>query len=259
MPIDLAYVTILALFSRVNHPLVMPSLRKFSVLCLLALVTLSATGQEQYIKVYGNALSSEDSSRLQVPILYEKLPYYDDMGMVSSNASGAFEFYLINGLEYNITIRKDGFETLSRGIKVSDTGGDESMSINFYVSPVSQPEPVEVEEEIFVLENLIFSSGSNVIQKSSYSALDEFAAWLKARPSYVVQLEGHTDIAGNPDANMRLSQARVESVKEYIRRKGIKKTRVLTKAFGGTQPLSTDRTDAAKRANRRVEVRVVAR
>lgn len=241
----------------------MPFARKFSILCLLTLVMLSATGQEQYIKVYGNALSSEDSSVLQVPILYEKLPYYDDMGMVSSNATGNFEFYLIAGLDYNITIRKDGFETLSQGIKVSDTGGDESMNINFYVNPIAQaepePEPEPVEEEIFVLENLIFSSGSNVIQRSSYAALDEFAEWLKARPSYVVQLEGHTDIAGNPDANMRLSQARVESVKEYIRKKGIKKSRVLTKAFGGTQPLSTERTDAAKRANRRVEVRVVAR
>ncbi len=241
----------------------MPFARKFSILCLLTLVMLSATGQEQYIKVYGNALSAEDSSELQVPILYEKLPYYDDMGMVSSNATGNFEFYLIAGLDYNITIRKDGFETLSQGIKVSDTGGDESMNINFYVNPIAQakpePEPEPVEEEIFVLENLIFSSGSNVIQRSSYAALDEFAEWLKARPSYVVQLEGHTDIAGNADANMRLSQARVESVKEYIRKKGIKKSRVLTKAFGGTQPLSTERTDAAKRANRRVEVRVVAR
>lgn len=241
----------------------MPLARKISVLCLLTLVMLSATGQEQYIKVYGNALSAEDSSELQVPILYEKLPYYDDMGMVSSNATGSFEFYLIAGLDYNITIRKDGFETLSQGIKVSDTGGDESMSVNFYITPISQPEPEPepepVEEEIFILENLIFSSGSNVIQRGSYSALDEFAAWLKARPSYIVQLEGHTDTAGNPDANMRLSQARVESVKEYIRKKGIKKARVLTKAFGGTQPLSGERTDAAKRANRRVEVRVVAR
>lgn len=243
----------------------MPFVRKFFTLCALTLVILSATGQEQeqFIRVYGNALNASDSTSLQVPILYEKLPYYDDMGMVSSASNGSFEFYLIAGLDYNITIRKDGFETLSQGIKVSDTGSDESMKIDFYVTPNAVPEPEEeieeVEEEIFVLQNLIFSSGSDVIRQSSYTALDEFADWLKARPSYVVQLEGHTDIAGNADANMRLSQARVESVKEYIRKKGIKKSRVLTKAFGGTQPLSEDRTDAAKRANRRVEVRVVAR
>ncbi len=239
----------------------MPSVRKIPILCILTLAVLSATGQDQYIKVYGSALSAGDSSELEVPILYEKLPHYDDMGRVSSNAAGTFEFYLVAGLDYNITIKKDGFETLSQSIKVSDTGGDESMNVNFYVAPIAEaePEPEPVEEEIFVLQNLIFSSGSDVIQRSSYTALDEFAAWLKARPSYIVQLEGHTDIAGNPDANMRLSQARVESVKEYIRKKGIKKTRVLTKAFGGTQPLSSERTDAAKRANRRVEVRVVAR
>lgn len=239
--------------------------RKASILIVLGFCVLGIKAQDQYIKVHGNVLSAGDSSNLQVPILYEKLPYYDDMGMVSSTASGAFEFYLVADLEYNITIRKDGFETLSQSIKISDTGGDESMNVNFFVEPIAgpepepEPEPVEEEEEIFILENLIFASGSEVISRSSYGALDEFADWLKARPSYVVQLEGHTDIAGNPEANMRLSQARVESVKEYIRKRGIKRARVLTKAFGGTQPLSTERTDAAKRANRRVEVRVIAR
>lgn len=239
----------------------MPFAKKPLILTILVVCALGLQAQEQYIKVHGNVLSAKDSSNIQAPILYEKLPYYDDMGMVSSADNGAFEFYLVADLEYNITIRKDGFETLSQSIKIADTGGDESMSVNFYVAPNAEPEPEPAaeEEEIFILQNLIFSSGSEVIQRSSYTALDEFADWLKARPSYVVQLEGHTDISGNPDANMRLSQARVESVKEYIRKRGIKKTRVLTKAFGGTQPLSTERTDEAKRANRRVEVRVIAR
>jgi outer membrane protein OmpA-like peptidoglycan-associated protein len=58
---------------------------------------------------------------------------------------------------------------------------------------------------------------------------------------------------------MRLSQGRVESVKDYFVDQGVKKNRVLTKAFGGSQPLSQDRTDEAKKRNRRVEVRVISR
>ena len=84
-------------------------------------------------------------------------------------------------------------------------------------------------------------------------------AYLNERPGMVIQLEGHTDFAGNADANMALSQARVEAVKDYMVGKGIKKNRLYTKAFGGTQPLTEERTDEAKTRNRRVEVRVLRR
>jgi outer membrane protein OmpA-like peptidoglycan-associated protein len=56
---------------------------------------------------------------------------------------------------------------------------------------------------------------------------------------------------------MKLSQDRVEAVKKYLVSKGIDKNRIKTKAFGGTQPLSNDRTEEAKALNRRVEMRVL--
>ena len=235
--------------------------RKFSILTYLfwGLFTLHAQEQkqEQYILFKGNVLNAEDSSVLtSTAISVERLPYYDKQFKASTNGNGSFELYLAIGSTYNVLIESDGFELYNQKVSILDEG-NKTMTSYIYVVPIAQPEPAK--EDIFILENLIFSSGSDVIQKSSYAALDDFVSWLKERPSYVVQLEGHTDIAGNPDANKRLSQGRVESVKEYILNKGIKKTRVLTKAFGGTKPLSTERTDVAKRANRRVEVRVVAR
>ncbi len=72
-------------------------------------------------------------------------------------------------------------------------------------------------------------------------------------------MEGHTDFAGNPDANMRLSEARVIAVQEYLIDQRVKKSRIFTKAFGGTQPVSQERTDEAKARNRRVVVRVIRR
>ena len=73
----------------------------------------------------------------------------------------------------------------------------------------------------------------------------------------VVQLEGHTDYQGDPKDNIKLSQERVESVKRYITSKGIAKSRIKTKAFGGTMPLSRDNTPEAHRLNRRVELRIL--
>ncbi len=221
---------------------------------LLGVVSLFAQEGNTFVKITGEIINQKDSTAVNAVLQYEKLPYYDDIGRISTGSSGSFESYLIKDLKYNISITKDGFEPFSQQITIEDGDGDGMMESNFFLVPLE----VE-EEEIFTLENLIFNSGSSVIQQASYVGLDDFADWLDDRPSYVVQLEGHTDIAGNPDANMRLSLARVEAVKDYITKKGIKKNRILTKAFGGTRPLSTERTPEAKRANRRVEVRVIGR
>ena len=73
----------------------------------------------------------------------------------------------------------------------------------------------------------------------------------------VIQLEGHTDYQGDAKENAKLSQGRVDAVKSYLVSKGIQKSRIKTKAFGGTQPLSRDDTPEAHRMNRRVELRIL--
>jgi OOP family OmpA-OmpF porin len=81
---------------------------------------------------------------------------------------------------------------------------------------------------------------------------------LQTYPKMVIQLEGHTDIKGDPKQNMKLSQERVDAVKDYLISKGVTKNKVKTKAFGGTQPLSRADTEEAHKMNRRVQVRILA-
>lgn len=225
-----------------------------TALCLTFLCGITyGQGSDEYVRVYGQTLSAKDSSAVSVSMYYEKLPYYDDMGMSKSNLDGQFEFYLSDATEYNFRISESGFEKLSNKLSVAGStteGSTKVMEINFFVTPEEEP-------ELMTIENLIFARGSDRISESSYSSLDDLASYLEERPNMVIQLEGHTDFAGNAEANMALSQARVESVKDYLVDKGIKKNRLLTKAFGGSQPLTTDRTDEAKTRNRRVEVRVL--
>lgn len=74
----------------------------------------------------------------------------------------------------------------------------------------------------------------------------------------VIQLEGHTDFIGDAKANLKLSEDRVIAIKDYMVSKGSSKSKIKTKAFGGTMPLSRENTEAARQMNRRVEVRVLA-
>ena len=71
-----------------------------------------------------------------------------------------------------------------------------------------------------------------------------------------IQLEGHTDFRGNAQANMNLSQLRVNAVRDYLVNKGVSNARMTTRAFGGTSPKSRESNAEAQRINRRVEVRI---
>ncbi len=207
----------------------------------------SVSGQnEQLATVSGKVLSAKDSSTLSASILYEKLPYYDDMGLTNANTEGSFNFQLVKDVTYNISIRKDSFKPFNQ--EVTATG--ESLEVNFYLD-------VDSESEVIRLDNVIFARGSDVLQQESFGELDLLRDRMKNNHEMVIQLEGHTDFAGNPTANLALSQARVDAVKKYLTKGGINKNRILTKAFGGAQPLYQDRTPDAMAKNRRVEVRII--
>jgi len=229
----------------------------FAITITLLSYSISAQiSNDVFVRLDGKVLNTKDSSFVAgVSLAYEKLPYYDDMGIGKSKALGKFEFYLIQGKKYAFRAKKEGFIDKEFEMEVTDEDGDAITTYQFYLEPV----PEEPELELITLDNLIFARASAQITESSFTELDNLVEWLDERPVMVIQLEGHTDFAGNDEANMRLSEARVSSVKEYLLDKGVKKNRVLTKAFGGTQPLSQDRTDEAKVKNRRVEVRVISR
>lgn len=202
------------------------------------------------IRVTGTVVDNESKSPLIANVFYEKLPYYDDMGIAATNQqNGVYELYMLENLKYIINVKADGYKTISEEIEIVDNG-TQLIEKNFIMEP-------DAAHEKFNLHNLIFARGRAVIEESSYTELDEFVVWLDQRPNINIQLEGHTDFQGNADANLQLSQERVDAVKDYLVKKGVKKARIQTKAFGGTQPLSRERTDEARTANRRVEVTIL--
>lgn len=225
-------------------------MRKLIVLFAFSLVTAfkvsSQSSEDRVAVVTGKMMKLSDSTVITGDIRYEKLPYYDDMGLTQVQADGTYRLELLAGNTYTISVTKDGYKKYSQEL----------------VAAANQRHDIYVKEDLIELrklENLIFSRGSDRITESSHQELDQLASWLSENPSIVIQLEGHTDFDGNADANMRLSEARVMSVKEYLIDKGVKKNRIFTKAFGGTQPLTQERTDEAKARNRRVEARVISR
>jgi OmpA-OmpF porin, OOP family len=117
-------------------------------------------------------------------------------------------------------------------------------------------EPLEVGRTIRLEHVLFYRATANIIE-SSFRELDLVVDMLKDNPEIKILLKGHTDISGDAQANLQLSEERVKAVKDYLVRKGIKANRISGRGFGSSQPIATSDTEESRMLNRRVEFEVV--
>jgi len=100
-----------------------------------------------------------------------------------------------------------------------------------------------------------FGPGRSDILPASDPVIAELARMLRARPSVVVALEAHSDDSGTPEGDLRLTQARAESVAIALVDAGIGARRLKPKGKGHEQPVADNRTEEGRTKNRRVEIR----
>lgn len=164
---------------------------------------------------------------------------------------------MFDGEKYAITVEAPGFAPAKYMLDPAQANGGKVVK-DIELSNGATAKPTHAVGHVMRLNNLIFEVGNSKIDPESYGELDLVVNMMKENPTMIIQLEGHTDYVGAAADNLKLSQRRVESVKNYVASKGIAKSRLKTKAFGGSQPLSRDNTPEAHRLNRRVEVRILA-
>jgi OOP family OmpA-OmpF porin len=106
-----------------------------------------------------------------------------------------------------------------------------------------------------VLEDLVFPSGSSELAQGDYPALRALAGWLRDDPARKALLVGHTDASGSQAANLRLSKARAESVRQWlIATLSVDAAQVTADGAGFLSPRASNATEDGRRQNRRVEV-----
>ena len=99
-----------------------------------------------------------------------------------------------------------------------------------------------------------FATGSANISADSMGILKKAAATLKAAASGTkIEIGGHTDNAGNPASNMKLSEARSKSVMTTLVKLGVDAAMLTAKGFGDTKPVAPNDTPQGKAQNRRME------
>ncbi len=99
----------------------------------------------------------------------------------------------------------------------------------------------QTEEEWFELKNLYFDHDSSELKPETLPYLNQLAKYLKQRPETGLQITGYADASGSESYNLKLSEQRALSVKEYLVKSGIESGRLHAEGKGETGEKSNKR------------------
>jgi outer membrane protein OmpA-like peptidoglycan-associated protein len=104
-----------------------------------------------------------------------------------------------------------------------------------------------------------FDTGKSDIKPDSQPAIDEITKLLTNKPALKVYIVGHTDMVGDAVSNLKLSQARAQSViNELVTKHHIVASRLIAFGNGPYAPIASNKTDDGRAKNRRVELVEIA-
>ena len=108
-------------------------------------------------------------------------------------------------------------------------------------------------EAKIITHGINFDINKADIKPESMGTLNTIVEILKKNPEVKFEVQGHTDNSGIAANNLALSQKRADAVKQQLISLGIDESRLTSKGFGDTKPISDNSTPEGKANNRRVE------
>ena len=108
------------------------------------------------------------------------------------------------------------------------------------------------DEDVIVLRGVHFAFDSYALDGKAMGILNEAATLIKANPNKRVVLTGWTDSKGSDAYNMKLSNKRANSVKNYLTKQGVPSSRMTTIGRGKSFKYDNS-TDEGRAMNRRTE------
>jgi len=136
------------------------------------------------------------------------------------------------------------------GVAVDDHGCPVDMS---------KTETEFLDTGVIRASNIRFEFNKADLAPESNRVLDEIGTILVQWPELQVEIAGHTDSKGSEKYNQRLSEARAQSVRDYLVAKfpKIVETNLTVKGYGESSPIASNDTEQGRAQNRRVEFTVL--
>lgn len=166
----------------------------------------------------------------------------------TTGADGKFAILVPPGQKYKVKYKVFTIVESDLLLDMPSMAGAYTMDYKITITPPQN----------FTLDNVFFDSGKSTLRAESNKELNELAEYMSLKKTLVIEIAGHTDNVGAPEANQKLSEDRANAVKQYLVKKGIAAERIVAKGYGDSEPVADNSTTVGKQQNRRTEVRVIA-
>jgi outer membrane protein OmpA-like peptidoglycan-associated protein len=194
------------------------------------------------VRVFGHIIDGKSGQYVRARM---QIRAGDADQVVEFGGPEGFEIRVEKKQVYSLTIEAQGYISSLQPLDLSTFEGAE-LEMNFNLQPVERGMTVN-------LKSVLFEQSKTTLLTSSYAELDVVVSFMNENPNVSIELSGHTDNRGNPTDNVKLSQERVDTVKEYLVSKGIDSRRITGKGYGGSKPIASNATEETRMLNRRVE------
>jgi outer membrane protein OmpA-like peptidoglycan-associated protein len=198
---------------------------------------------------YCIAQNSDSTAREGEQIFFEGVKSKKVFSGITSD-SGRFYLLVPKGDSYNVRYKNFQDSVDYNKFEIPEFNGKVTMTFTLIIEKTS-------ESAVYKFKNVHFDTGKAILCSESFVALNDLAEFFSYKKKFVLEVAGHTDDVGDDEANMRLSQARAETVMRYLTGKGIAKERLTAMGYGETKPAADNDTEEGRQLNRRTEVRVI--
>ncbi len=215
-------------------------------------VTLPSYAKPQPLATIVGKVLDPQGKPIFTKIVFEDLSKNKKIGTVNSNPDdGSYIIILPLGKNYGYYAEKEGYFPSSSNIDLTNYSKDTTIVFDIILYPMDLL--LETQKKVR-LNNIFFDFDKYDLKPESYPELDRVYKILAENPQYILHIEGHTDSIGTDEYNLKLSQRRAESVRNYLIKKGLAKDRIVIFGYGFSMPLASNETEEGRALNRRVEI-----
>jgi outer membrane protein OmpA-like peptidoglycan-associated protein len=168
---------------------------------------------------------------------------------VKTDKDGKLKIKLRDGTRYEINITPQGYAFYNTTVDLVDE--EANYVTDAKLTPLRKQTKLE-------LNNIYFETNSADLNKASFEELNRLVKLLQNNPQIQIEISAHTDDLGSEVYNLKLSDRRANSVKEYLFAKEISENQIISKGYGESKPAYLPvNTDENRAKNRRVELEVI--
>jgi outer membrane protein OmpA-like peptidoglycan-associated protein/tetratricopeptide (TPR) repeat protein len=182
---------------------------------------------------------------------------------VLSDANGKYEFTEVECSEkYYVRTSLETYNTKESPVIIKKDSG--KTELNIELEKIAKPIPIGGDlADVFGINLIYFDLDKWNIRDDAAIDLAKILDVLQQYPTMKIDIRSHTDSRATSEYNMKLSDRRAKSTKEWLIKNGIKADRLTAKGYGETQLVNkcadgVECTEAEHQLNRRSQFIITA-